>query len=112
MDAFIVSLALLLLFAGLVAAVPMAFAGWRRLVAREGDLQIWRVMRRRGLEAQSIGAKDATLARAVRRCVMCPSIDDCDHWLASGNREGLGLFCPNATFFREIERQKESRDTA
>jgi hypothetical protein len=111
MEAFITSLALLLLFAGLVAAVPMAFAGWRRLVAREGDLQIWRVMRRRGLEPDDTAVRDATLARAVRRCVMCPSIDDCNHWLASGKREGLGLFCPNATFFRDIERQKESRDT-
>ena len=111
MDAFITSLALLLLFAGLVAALPIACAGWRRLVAREGDLQIWRAMRRRGITQDDTAGQDAKLARAVRRCVMCPSIDDCDQWLASGSREGLGLFCPNATFFRDIERQKDPGNT-
>ena len=111
MDAFITSLALLILFAVLVGTLPMALAGWRRLVAREGDLQIWRAMRRRGIASEDTAGQDANLARAVRRCVMCPSIDDCDQWLASGKREGLGLFCPNATFFHDMERRKASRNT-
>ena len=111
MDAFITSLLLLLLFAALVAALPMAFAGWRRLVSREGDLQIWRALRRRGITREDTAGQEVNLGRAVRRCVMCPSIDDCDQWLASGRKEGLNLFCPNATFFDHIERQKEPRNT-
>jgi len=111
MNALITSLALLLLFAGLVAAVPLAIAGWRRLVAREGDLQIWRVMRRRGISNDDVARGDARLSRAVRRCVMCPSIEDCDHWLGTGERDGLGLFCPNATFFDDIERRKDRGNT-
>jgi hypothetical protein len=111
MEPFLFSLALLLLFAALVAALPLAFAGWRRLVSREGDLQIWRAMRRLGVEGQDMACQDRNLARAVRRCVMCPSIDDCDSWLASGRREGINLFCPNATFFDNIAGPKGPRNT-
>lgn len=111
MDALVFSLVLLLLFAGLVAALPMAFAGWRRLVAREGELQIWRTMRRRGITREDTVGQEVSLGRAVRRCVMCPSIDDCDQWLSSGKQDGLDLFCPNAAFFDHIERQKGSPNT-
>jgi hypothetical protein len=107
MEGMLTGLVLLMLFAAMVAALPFAYAGWRRLTAREGDLQIWRAMRRSGIAPQDASQSDAKMARAVRRCVLCPSIEECDHWLASGNREGLGLFCPNASFFGELKTAKD-----
>jgi len=107
MEAMLSGVALLVLFAGTVALLPFAYAGWRRLTAHEGDLQIWRALRRSGLSTDDAVGQEAKLARAVRRCVMCPSIDECEKWLASGNREGLGLFCPNSSFFAELKREKD-----
>ncbi len=107
MEGMLTGFALLMLFAAMVAMLPFAYAGWRRLTSREGDLQIWRVMRRAGVAPQDAAGQDAKMARAVRRCVLCPSIEECDHWLGAGNREGLGLFCPNASFFGELKSTKD-----
>ena len=107
MEGMLTGVVLLALFAGMVAALPFAYAGWRRLTSREGDLQIWRVMRRSNVAPQDAAGQDAKMARAVRRCVLCPSIEECDHWLASGDREGLGLFCPNESFFAELKSTKD-----
>src|SRR5207237_6352173 len=71
-----ISVSLLLLFAALVAALPFIYATWRRIDAREADLQIWRVMARRGIVAEDAPAAQAKLARAVRRCVLCPGIGE------------------------------------
>ena len=107
MEGMLTGLVLLALFAAAVAMLPFAYAGWRRLTSREGDLQIWRAMRRAGVTPQDAAGQETKMARAVRRCVLCPSIEDCDHWLGSGNREGLGLFCPNASFFADLKSAKE-----
>ena len=32
-----------------------------------------------------------------RTCALCPVARTCERWLASGDREGYGAFCPNAT---------------
>ena len=37
---------------------------------------------------------------AARRCVFCNTKPECDAWLASGAREGIQNFCPNADFVR------------
>jgi hypothetical protein len=103
----VTGLVLLAVFAGMVAMLPLAYAGWRRLTSREGDLQIWRAMRRSGVAPQDAAGQEAKMARAVRRCVLCPSIDECNHWLDSGDREGLGLFCPNERFFAELKTAKD-----
>lgn len=103
MESMLTGLVMLVLFAAMVALLPFASAGWRRLTSRDGELQIWRTMRRIGVAQADHHAHDGKMARAVRRCVMCPSIEECDHWLASGNREGLGLFCPNAGFFGDLK---------
>ena len=63
----------LVLFIALVALLSLGYAGWRRMTSRDGEM-----------------------ARAVGRCMLCPSIEDCDNWLASGKRDGLADFCPNA----------------
>ena len=99
MEALGISLTVLFLFAITVAAAPLVYAACRRAGAREADLQIWRVMARRGLAADPSPATQAKLARAVRRCVFCPSIEQCDHWLASDGKTSLAEFCPNATVF-------------
>src|SRR3954466_10874494 len=97
-----------LLFAAIVALLFFAYAGWRRATSREKDLQIWGVMRRAGIEPQDGAGGDAQMAQAVRRCVLCPSIEECDHWLASGKREGLGAFFPQACVFAPPEGGKGS----
>jgi hypothetical protein len=110
MDAMLTGLMLLLLFVVAVSALPFGYAAWRRVFSREGDLQIWQAMRRRGLAAEDLG-NDAVLARAVRRCVMCPSILECDDWLASGNKDGLAKFCPNERVLADLETKKAARHT-
>lgn len=97
-------IALALLFA---AATPVLYAGWRRITAREGELQIWRAMHRRGLRDEDTAGADTQLARAVRRCVLCPSIPECEAWLASGAREGVERFCPNAGLFNDLEGRRK-----
>ena len=109
MQGMLTGLVLLVLFAAAVAMMPFACAGWRRLTSRDGDLQIWRAMRRVEVTPADAAGQEAKMARAVRRCVMCPSIEECDHWLGSGSREGLGLFCPNASFFAELKDQRPKR---
>jgi hypothetical protein len=86
----------LVLFIAFVALLSLGYAGWRRMTSREGDLQLWRVLRRMGVSGEETAGRDAEMARAVRRCMLCPSIEDCDNWLASGKRDGLADFCPNA----------------
>jgi hypothetical protein len=99
----VVILGLLLL---LIAAVaPGLYALRKRMVAGEGRLQLWRVLQRRGLDATDTAADGRALAVAVRRCTLCPRVDDCEDWLAAGKREGLESFCPNATYVERLERR-------
>lgn len=98
----LIALALLL-----AAATPAVYAGWRRITAREGELQIWRALHRRGLGDDDTAGASTQLARAVRRCVLCPSIPECEAWLASGAREGVERFCPNAGLFSDLEGRKK-----
>jgi hypothetical protein len=96
-------LALLVLL--LAAVVPALYALSRRMAARPGELEIWRVMHRVGLApAEAAADEPRGMALALRRCTLCPSVDDCHEWLASGSREGLDRFCPNVAYFRKLER--------
>lgn len=104
MDGMVAAIVVVGVFAGALALLCLGYRGWQRLTAREGDLQMWQAMRRSGLSLEDAAAQPGQLGHAVRRCVMCPSIEECDHWLASGKREGLDEFCPNATFFAELKR--------
>src|SRR5205823_1874115 len=70
MSALLSGLALLVVFAMLVAALPIAYAAWRRIGAREADLQIWKMMRRRGISPSEAPSRQTELARAVRCCVL------------------------------------------
>ena len=102
------ALAIGLLLLLVAAASPLLYEAWRRLVARGGNLQIWRAMQRQGLTADDI--EHGTLARAVRRCVMCPSTSACDTWLASGKRDDAEDFCPNARLLAHARSEKDSRN--
>jgi hypothetical protein len=96
----------LALFALLLAVVlPALYSLTRRISARPGQLEIWRVMQRLGLRpAQAVEGEPRNMALAIRRCTLCPGIDACQQWLASGSREGLEHFCPNAAYLRKLER--------
>lgn len=104
MSALIIAVTMLLLFAVLIAALPYLDAAWRRIGGREADLQIWRVMARHGIDPDKALATRAQRARAVRRCVLCPSIEQCDDWLAANARDGLEDFCPNAKLLEQLRR--------
>jgi hypothetical protein len=94
------------LFILLLAAVaPVLYVLGRRMAARPGQLEIWRVMHRVGLSPAEAAAQESRgLAYAVRRCTLCPSVDACREWLASGSREGLERFCPNASLIERLIR--------
>jgi Family of unknown function (DUF6455) len=95
------------LFALLLAAVlPALYALTRRMSARPGQLEIWQVMNRLGLSpAEAAGEEPRSMALALRRCTLCPGVDSCHEWLASGSRERLENFCPNASYFEKLERR-------
>jgi hypothetical protein len=97
----------LALFALLLAAVlPALYALSRRMSARPGQLEIWQVIQRLGLTpARALEDEPRNMAVAIRRCTLCPGVDACQEWLASGSREGLEHFCPNASYFRKLERR-------
>jgi hypothetical protein len=101
-SAVIISITLIFVFAAFIAALPYIHAACRRIGARDADLQLWRVMARRGIEPDQAPATQATLAHAVRRCVFCPSIEACDHWLAANAHDGLENFCPNASLLDQL----------
>jgi hypothetical protein len=103
MEGMLTGLVLLGVFAALIALLPFAYAGWRRLTKQDGELQMWRAMSRVGVSRQEATGEPAKLTRAVRRCVLCPSIEECDNWLASVQSAGLDEFCPNARFFDELK---------
>jgi hypothetical protein len=97
----------LALFALLLAAtLPALYALTRRMSTRTGELEIWRVMHRVGLSpVDAAGEEPRSLALALRRCALCPGVDACHEWLASSSREGLESFCPNASYFKKLERR-------
>ena len=101
MEALAIFLVLLLL---LGAAAPVLYSLHRRLGARQGELEFWRVLQRRGLSVADTARDPRSLGMAVRRCVLCPNTDTCVHWLASDSRTSLEDFCPNAGYLRKLER--------
>jgi hypothetical protein len=95
-------LALLLIL--VAAAAPGLYAIRKRMSGGGGQLELWRVMHRRGLSITDAAEQPRSLALAVRRCTLCPSTEACDEWLASGARDGQEDFCPNAEYLHKLER--------
>lgn len=99
------TLAILAVLLMLVAAVaPGLYTLRKRVSANAGPLEIWRAMTRLGLSPAQAAEEPKSLALAVRRCTLCPAVDACHEWLASGKREHLEVFCPNAGYLRKLER--------
>lgn len=94
-------LSLLLLLAA--SAVPAFFSLWAGALAKDRELEMWRMMRSRGRVADD-SVRPADMARAIRRCTLCPSVEECRRWLASGRAEGADEFCPNTRFFASLPR--------
>ena len=98
-------LSLLLLLAA--SAVPAFFSLWAGALSRDRELEMWRMMRVRGLLADDASIRPADMARAIRRCTLCPSVDPCQRWLASGRDEGADEFCPNTRFFASLAEARQ-----
>ena len=84
-----------------------AALAWRRVMSDDGRLRLWEAMRRRGLAAEDATGQERQLAVAGRRCVMCSSQEECQHWLETRS-DAPGDFCPNATFMENLAREKRS----
>jgi hypothetical protein len=93
----------LLLFL-LATVAPALYALRMRISGGEQKLEFWRALQRRGLSAADASADPGALKVALRRCTLCPSVDMCNEWLASREREGLEAFCPNAAYLKRLER--------
>ena len=99
------SLVLVGLLVVLIAAVaPGIYALRKRMHAGGRRLELWHMLHRRGLTAEAALAEPRPLAMALRRCALCPSVEECRHWLASEAREGFDAFCPNSGYIRRLER--------
>lgn len=97
----IVALFLLLI----AAAAPGVYALRRRMTATDSPLEIWRVLQRRGLGEGDTARDPRSLGYAVRRCMLCPSVETCHEWLDARKRDGLEGFCPNAGYIQKLERR-------
>ena len=96
-------LALFLVLIGAVA--PGVYFLRKRMLAVDGPLEFWRVLHRRGLGEADTARDPRGLGYAVRRCMLCPSVETCNDWLEQEKREGLEGFCPNARYIEKLERQ-------
>lgn len=97
------SFAIFGLLALMLAAAAPALYALRRRMAHTGELQLWQVLRRRGLTQGEVAGEGREFTNAVRRCALCPSVDECNDWLAGG-RERLASFCPNAGYVERLGR--------
>jgi hypothetical protein len=93
------------LLGALAAAARGLYAAWRRVMTEAATLQIWRGMERRGLAPEDAAGHERALAIAARRCALCSSLDECEHWLA-GERHDPSAFCPNSMFMENLQREK------
>ena len=101
MEAF-VTLALIAL--ALAAAAPALYALRRRL-ARPGELEIWRMLEKRGGDAAQEQGRSHAFAMAVRRCALCTSAERCREWLEGRSADRAEDFCPNARYLERVVRQ-------
>jgi hypothetical protein len=100
LEAAVAAFALLMLAAAAVA--PAIYARWRSAVVHGSELQIWRVLRSRGIRAEEAAGKEREILVAAHRCSACRSAERCDAWLASGKAEGLEEFCPNYGLMQQL----------
>lgn len=94
-----------------VAAAWMAVLGliawsvqssWRRVMANQGTLPFFSMLKRRGVSLERLQDSSHTLYGAVRRCAMCREQANCAEWLAG--RGGAAPDCPNADYLDHAAR--------
>lgn len=88
----------ILLAAILYARLALA---WRS-AHHDGHLRLVPMLARHGAPDQALGTGTREAASAMRRCMICPQKTACDRWLASGARNGIDAFCPNAEFIARV----------
>ena len=80
-----------------------ALLGWyRRAITREGPYPFGAIMQRLAISADHAAGHEYALTAAVSQCVSCSAAERCRDWLASGRREGVEAFCPNASILRTL----------
>ena len=94
-----------LLLALLAVAAPAIYVMRKRMGARCGELELARLMKRRGVTIEDAAKNPHAFAAAVRRCAFCRSVEECGKWLASDAREGVEEFCPNAHYLKRLEQR-------
>ena len=85
-----------------IAAVAPSIYALRKRMGAGRKLELWCMLHRHGLTAEAALAEPRPLAMALRRCALCPSVEECRHWLASEAREGFDAFCPNSRFIHRL----------
>ena len=90
-----------LLIIAVAAVWPAMYAIFSRAVASDTrELNLWQVMRRRGLNGLS--GRDPEIARAMYRCIACPEAAGCDERLAECRFDEIDQFCPNRAFLDHL----------
>ena len=88
----------------IAAVAPGLYALRKRMGAGGRKLELWTMLHRRGLTDGDALEEPRPLALALRRCALCPSVEECRQWLASEAREGFDAFCPNSRYIHRLER--------
>jgi hypothetical protein len=87
--------------------------GWISRLRRDlASLELWEVLRRRGLRSAA-NRDPKALAQAVERCTACRGSAECSRLLAAGQDEKIAAFCPNLMYLshlRDMERHAPKRD--
>ncbi len=90
------------LAATVLLSAPALLGWYRRAITREGPYPFGALMQRLAISADGAAGHEYELTAAVSRCASCNAADRCRDWLASGRREGVEAFCPNASILRDL----------
>ena len=87
--------------------------GWISRLRRDlANLELWEILRRRGLR-DAANREPQALSQAVERCTACRTSAECGRLLAAGQDEKIAAFCPNLMYLshlRNMERHAPKRD--
>ena len=87
--------------------------GWISRLRRDlANLELWEILRRRGLR-EAANRQPQALSQAVERCTACRSSAECSRLLAAEQDEKIAAFCPNVMYLahlRDMERHAPKRD--
>ncbi|HVB49153.1 MAG TPA: DUF6455 family protein [Burkholderiales bacterium] len=90
------------LAATVVLSAPVLLGWYRSAITREGSYPLGALMQRLAISADDAAGHEYALTAAVSQCASCGAAERCRDWLASGRREGVETFCPNASMLRDL----------